>query len=136
MSKKMKLLEKETMAWKSRWETSNATVQKMLDDQIAREKQMTKTTRQLSQLQKLCRTLQADRATYLAALKEANLPLPAASATEGDIAEEKPDETTDSATVESSAKDSKVNGHEVATSEPELSVQEEKPVVAGATVET
>ncbi|XP_035783143.1 alpha-taxilin-like isoform X1 [Anopheles albimanus] len=133
MSKKMKLLEKETMAWKSRWETSNATVQKMLDDQIAREKQMTKTTRQLSQLQKLCRTLQAERATYLAALKEANLPLPAA--TDGDIVEEKPDETADSATVEPPAKDSEVNGHEVAPSESKPSVQEEKPDVAGA-VET
>ena len=65
------------MAWKSRWETSNATVQKMLDEQIEREKHLTKTTRQLTQLQKLCRTLQAERATYLAALKEANLPVPA-----------------------------------------------------------
>ncbi|XP_035910749.1 alpha-taxilin isoform X2 [Anopheles stephensi] len=76
MSKKMKTLEKETMAWKSRWETSNATVQKMLDDQIEREKQLTKTTRQLTNLQKLCRTLQAERATYLAALKEGNIPIP------------------------------------------------------------
>ncbi|XP_053672945.1 alpha-taxilin [Anopheles nili] len=76
MSKKMKTLEKETMAWKSRWETSNATVQKMLDEQIEREKQFTKTARQLSQLKILCRTLQGERATYLAALKEANLPVP------------------------------------------------------------
>ncbi|XP_058060956.1 alpha-taxilin [Anopheles bellator] len=83
MSKKMKTLEKETMAWKARWESSNATVQKMLDDQIDREKHFTKTARQLSQLQKLCRTLQAERATYLAALKEANVALPSATAESG-----------------------------------------------------
>uniref|UniRef100_A0A182XND6 Alpha-taxilin n=1 Tax=Anopheles quadriannulatus TaxID=34691 RepID=A0A182XND6_ANOQN len=114
MSKKMKTLEKETMAWKSRWETSNATVQKMLDEQIEREKHLTKTTRQLTQLQKLCRTLQAERATYLAALKEANLPVPAEPLEE----EEKPAESAPSPPSETKKQKVKqtngskqVNGH-------------------------
>uniref|UniRef100_A0A182NBI6 Alpha-taxilin n=1 Tax=Anopheles dirus TaxID=7168 RepID=A0A182NBI6_9DIPT len=115
MSKKMKTLEKETMAWKSRWETSNATVQKMLDEQIEREKVLTKMTRQLSQLQKLCRTLQAERATYLAALKEANLPVPAEVENNGTEEQEKP---TAEVTKTQQPADNHVNGHAAATDEP------------------
>uniref|UniRef100_A0A182Y898 Uncharacterized protein n=1 Tax=Anopheles stephensi TaxID=30069 RepID=A0A182Y898_ANOST len=115
MSKKMKTLEKETMAWKSRWETSNATVQKMLDDQIEREKQLTKTTRQLTNLQKLCRTLQAERATYLAALKEGNIPIPSS---DGGVVVEHA-EPTDKVTngkeepvaQEQQSNDNQLNGH-------------------------
>uniref|UniRef100_A0A182SFM8 Alpha-taxilin n=1 Tax=Anopheles maculatus TaxID=74869 RepID=A0A182SFM8_9DIPT len=112
MSKKMKTLEKETMAWKSRWETSNATVQKMLDDQIEREKHLTKTTRQLSNLQKLCRTLQAERATYLAALKEGNIPIPSSDGLEHSEPVDKP--TTDkemSVVQQQQSNDNQLNGH-------------------------
>uniref|UniRef100_A0A182MWH8 Alpha-taxilin n=1 Tax=Anopheles culicifacies TaxID=139723 RepID=A0A182MWH8_9DIPT len=117
MSKKMKTLEKETMAWKSRWETSNATVQKMLDEQIDREKQLTKTTRQLCNLQKLCRTLQAERATYLAALKEGNIPIPSETSDQTEPSSEKPAEKPDSVQeiVEVEQKqqtnDNQLNGH-------------------------
>ncbi|XP_049280684.1 alpha-taxilin isoform X1 [Anopheles funestus] len=114
MSKKMKTLEKETMAWKSRWETSNATVQKMLDEQIDREKHLTKTTRQLNNLQKLCRTLQAERATYLAALKEGNIPIPS-EVPDQTQEQEKPVEKNESvpevAKKQQQTNDNQVNGH-------------------------
>uniref|UniRef100_A0A182K1M1 Alpha-taxilin n=1 Tax=Anopheles christyi TaxID=43041 RepID=A0A182K1M1_9DIPT len=142
MSKKMKTLEKETMAWKSRWETSNATVQKMLDEQIEREKILTKTTRQLVQLQKLCRTLQAERATYLAALKEANLPVPA----ESEPVEEEKSTESDTVPVVVEKKNSvetvkqqltndsnQVNGHATENPKPSVSDQEAVEQVKEAT---
>uniref|UniRef100_A0A182QVR1 Alpha-taxilin n=1 Tax=Anopheles farauti TaxID=69004 RepID=A0A182QVR1_9DIPT len=133
MSKKMKTLEKETMAWKSRWETSNATVQKMLDDQIEREKVLTKVTRQLSQLQKLCRTLQAERATYLAALKDANLPVPA-EVTNGDTEEQEKSGTVTDVTKETKppVTDNHVNGHTATEvkAEPKTTVPEQEAEVS------
>uniref|UniRef100_A0AAG5DF26 Alpha-taxilin n=2 Tax=Anopheles atroparvus TaxID=41427 RepID=A0AAG5DF26_ANOAO len=130
MSKKMKTLDKETMAWKSRWETSNATVEKLLDEQIEREKLLTKTTRQLSQLQKLCRTLQAERATYLAALKDANLPVP----DEAHVGDEKPkDDAVPGKEVnqpaETGSGETHVNGHsaEASPQKPSVSPNQSAP---------
>ncbi|XP_058121701.1 alpha-taxilin [Anopheles ziemanni] len=144
MSKKMKTLDKETMAWKSRWETSNATVQKLLDEQIEREKLLTKTSRQLSQLQKLCRTLQAERATYLAALKDANLPVPAEDPTAVDEQPLKDDnpqvpakELNNKAAAgkdvtkqqDTTSTDNHVNGHTTTGTSPTVPVVVEQPVV-------
>lgn len=62
MSKKIAKLEKETSVWKMRWENNHKALL-----QVSSEKQQL--TRQLTQLQKLCRTLLGDRTALLMQLK-------------------------------------------------------------------
>lgn len=62
MSKKIAKLEKETSVWKMKWESNHKALV-----QVAGEKQQL--SKQLTQLQKLCRTLQADRTSLLSQLK-------------------------------------------------------------------
>lgn len=62
MSKKIAKLEKETSIWRSRWENDHKALL-----QVAAEK--LQLSKQLTQLQKLCRTLQGDRTALLSQLK-------------------------------------------------------------------
>jgi hypothetical protein len=69
MSKKICKLEKETSSWKQRWEKSHQALLEMAADKQQRDGELALATRQLAQLQKLCRTLQAERTSLLAQLK-------------------------------------------------------------------
>ncbi|KDR22608.1 gamma-taxilin isoform X2 [Zootermopsis nevadensis] len=69
MSKKICKLEKETSSWKQRWEKSHQALLEMAADKQQRDSELALVTRQLAQLQKLCRTLQAERTSLLAQLK-------------------------------------------------------------------
>ncbi|KAJ2954592.1 hypothetical protein O0L34_g2887 [Tuta absoluta] len=80
MSKKIKKLEKESLSWKKRWETSQTALLDMCGERQATEERVSATTRQLQHMQSLCRTLQAERTMLLNTLKEHNIerpPLPA-----------------------------------------------------------
>ncbi|XP_067013351.2 alpha-taxilin isoform X2 [Anabrus simplex] len=74
MSKKICKLEKETSSWKQRWEKSHQALLEMAADKQQRDSELQLTTRQLAQLQKLCRTLQAERTSLLAQLKASAKP--------------------------------------------------------------
>ena len=69
MSKKICKLEKETSSWKQRWEKSHQALLEMAADKQQRDGELALATRQLAQLQKLCRTLQTERTSLLAQLK-------------------------------------------------------------------
>ncbi|KPJ10665.1 Gamma-taxilin [Papilio machaon] len=83
MSKKIQKLEKESLSWKKRWETSQTALLDMCGERQASEERAAASTRQLHRMQGLCRTLQAERTTLLNTLKEHNIerpPLPAPTA--------------------------------------------------------
>ncbi|PZC75414.1 hypothetical protein B5X24_HaOG206083 [Helicoverpa armigera] len=81
MSKKIKKLEKESLSWKTRWETSQTALLDMCGERQASEERCAAAARQLAHMQGLCRTLQAERTSLLATLKDNNIerpPLPPA----------------------------------------------------------
>lgn len=77
MSKRTKTLEKEAVEWRSKYEKSNRALLNTISDKQAQDEYVKKSARQLSQLQKLCRTLQAERSVLLDVLKTNNLERPA-----------------------------------------------------------
>ncbi|XP_063380586.1 gamma-taxilin isoform X2 [Cydia fagiglandana] len=76
MSKKIKKLEKESLSWKKRWETSQTALLDMCGERQASEERAAAASRQLQHMQSLCRTLQAERTTLLGTLKEHNIERP------------------------------------------------------------
>ncbi|XP_063624704.1 gamma-taxilin [Cydia splendana] len=76
MSKKIKKLEKESLSWKKRWETSQTALLDMCGERQASEERAAAASRQLQHMQSLCRTLQAERTTLLGSLKEHNIERP------------------------------------------------------------
>lgn len=54
----MRLLEKESYEWRLKFEKSNKNVIDMITDKQMQDQYVGKLTRQLNQLQKLCRTFQ------------------------------------------------------------------------------
>lgn len=77
MSKKTKLFEKEACEWRSKYEKSNRALLNMLAEKQTQDDYVKKSARQLAQLQKLCRTLQAERGVMLDVLKANNIERPA-----------------------------------------------------------
>lgn len=77
MSKRTKTLEKEAYEWRSKYEKSNRALLNTISDKQAQDEYTKKSARQLAQLQKLCRTLQAERAALLDTLKVNNIERPA-----------------------------------------------------------
>ncbi|XP_059619825.1 alpha-taxilin [Phlebotomus argentipes] len=75
-SKKIVKLEKERNEWRIKFEKSNVALLEMASDKQLKDQILNKTTRQLDQLQKLCRFLQADRALLVNTLKENNIERP------------------------------------------------------------
>merc|ERR1712136_461873 len=69
MTKKLKKLEKETATWKSRWEKRNATLLDMATEKKRRDADLLAVTKQLAQLEKLCRALQTERTSLISQLK-------------------------------------------------------------------
>ncbi|KAJ8711566.1 hypothetical protein PYW08_008520 [Mythimna loreyi] len=80
MSKKIKKLEKESLSWKTRWETSQTALLDMCGERQASEERAAAASRQLQHMQSLCRTLQAERTVLLSTLKDNNIPRPAVPA--------------------------------------------------------
>lgn len=76
MGKRIKSLEKENYEWRVKYEKCNRALLDMASDKQSQDAYVAKASRQLSQLQKLCRTLQAERATLLEALKANNIERP------------------------------------------------------------
>lgn len=58
MSKRIKVLEKESHEWRVKYEKSNRAILEMATDKQSQDQYVGKAARQLAQLQKLCRTLQ------------------------------------------------------------------------------
>lgn len=76
MSKNMKKLEKDSTQWRTKYEKNNAALLDLMSEKQVRDEHIKKTARQLFQLQKLCRTLQSERAVVLKTLKENNIECP------------------------------------------------------------
>lgn len=76
MSKKSFKVEKELQMWKSKYEKSNIALLDLLSEKQVKDEHITKTAKSQFQLQKLCRTLQAERTAYFNALKEHNMEIP------------------------------------------------------------
>lgn len=74
MTKKLKSLEKETAQWKSRWEKSNNLLLEMASEKKLRDQEILSTTKQLAQLEKLCRALQNERVSLINEIKQLKAP--------------------------------------------------------------
>ena len=70
MTKKLKSLEKETASWKQRWESSNKALIDMATEKKQRDSELANATKQLAQLEKLCRALQTERTALIGQLKD------------------------------------------------------------------
>lgn len=77
MAKRIKVLEKENYEWRLKYEKSNRALLDMVTDKQAQDAYVQKSARQLAQLQKLCRTLQAERTSLIDTLKANNIERPA-----------------------------------------------------------
>lgn len=77
MSKRNKSLEKEGFEWRVKFEKCNRALLDMATDKQAQDAYVAKSSRQIAQLQKLCRTLQAERATFIEVLTANNIERPA-----------------------------------------------------------
>lgn len=76
MAKRVKTLEKENYEWRVKYDKCNRALLDMVGDKQAQDAYVSKSARQLAQLQKLCRTLQAERGSLLDALKANNIERP------------------------------------------------------------
>lgn len=76
MGKRVKTLEKESFEWRVKYEKCNRALLDMATDKHAQDAYVGKASRQLGQLQKLCRTLQAERASLLGTLKANDIERP------------------------------------------------------------
>lgn len=73
MTKKLKGLEKETALWKQRWEKSNCLLTEMALEKKQRDSELLSTTKQLAQLEKLCRAMQTERVSLIAEIKSSKI---------------------------------------------------------------
>lgn len=76
MSKKTFKIEKEMLEWKIKYEKSNSMLLDMVSEKQIRDEHIFKTAKQLFQLQKLCRTLSAEKKAFYAKLIESNIDIP------------------------------------------------------------
>ncbi|KAL0275604.1 UNVERIFIED_CONTAM: hypothetical protein PYX00_003409 [Menopon gallinae] len=102
MSKKITRLEKETSVWKMKWEGSHKALLQMAAEKQQRDAELALAAKQLNQLQKLCRTLQAERSSLIRQLKnEGHVPkveagtVESASSDKLDINNESPSQVID-----------------------------------------
>lgn len=76
MSKRTKALEKESYDWRSKYDKCNRALLNMVGDKQTQDAYVTKSARQVAQLQKLCRTLQAERTALVDVLTVHNIERP------------------------------------------------------------
>jgi len=88
MSKKIVKQEKESASWKMRYERCQQLLDEMSSERTRMISDLTVATRQLSTLQKLCRTLHSERQALLSKLEhEKKMPEPPPDAVSGETAE-------------------------------------------------
>jgi len=63
MTKTIRKLEKESHTWKTRWENTNHSLLKMVEERTANEQTIAAMTTKVDKLEKLCRALQTERQT-------------------------------------------------------------------------
>lgn len=76
MSKKTFKMEKEMLQWKIKYEKSNAMLLDLISEKQVRDEHITKTAKQLFHLQKLCRTLSAEKKAFYGKLVDLNIEIP------------------------------------------------------------
>jgi len=76
MTKKTFKMEKEMMQWKIKYEKANAMLLDLISEKQVRDEHITKTAKQLFHLQKLCRTLSAEKKAYYNKLVECSIEIP------------------------------------------------------------
>lgn len=82
----MTRLEKETAVWKQKWESTHKALLALAAEKQVKDNEVSLQCRQLQQLQKLCRTLQSDRASLILQLTSNGLrPLSSGEANKGTI---------------------------------------------------
>lgn len=77
MSKRNKTIEKEGYEYRIKYEKCNRALLDIVGEKQAQDAYVGKSSRQIAQLQKLCRTLQAERATFIEVLAANNIERPA-----------------------------------------------------------
>jgi hypothetical protein len=76
MTKKTFKMEKEMLQWKIKYEKANAMLLDLISEKQVRDEHITKTAKQLFHLQKLCRTLSAEKKAFYSKLVEMNIEVP------------------------------------------------------------
>lgn len=76
MTKKTFKMEKEMLQWKIKYEKANAMLLDLISEKQVRDEHITKTAKQLYHLQKLCRTLSAEKKAFYNKLVEMNIEVP------------------------------------------------------------
>lgn len=76
MTKKTFKMEKEMLQWKIKYEKANAMLLDLISEKQVRDEHITKTAKQLYHLQKLCRTLSAEKKAFYNKLVESNIEVP------------------------------------------------------------
>lgn len=76
MSKKTFMIEKEMLQWKIKYEKTNALLLNMISEKQVLDEQIAKSSKQIFQLQKLCRALSAEKKAYYGKLIENKLDIP------------------------------------------------------------
>ncbi|XP_070504521.1 beta-taxilin-like isoform X2 [Chironomus tepperi] len=76
MTKKTFKMEKEMLQWKIKYEKANAMLLDLISEKQVRDEHITKTAKQLFHLQKLCRTLSAEKKAYYNKLVECSIEIP------------------------------------------------------------
>lgn len=76
MTKKTFKVEKEMMEWKIKYEKANAMLLDLISEKQVRDEHIIKTAKQLYHLQKLCRTLSAEKKAFYNKLVELNIEIP------------------------------------------------------------
>ena len=76
MSKKTLKQERELLMWKAKYEKSNALLLDLVSEKQVRDEHIQKTAKQLFYLQKLCRTLSAEKKAFYNKLVEMNIEIP------------------------------------------------------------
>lgn len=76
MSKKTFKMEKEMLQWKIKYEKANSMLLDLISEKQIRDEHITKTAKQLFHLQKLCRTLSAEKKAFYGKLVECSIEIP------------------------------------------------------------
>lgn len=76
MSKKTFKFEKEMLQWKIKYEKANSMLLDLMTEKQIRDEQINKTSKQLFNMQKLCRTLSAEKKAFYGKLVELNVEIP------------------------------------------------------------
>lgn len=76
MSKKTFKVEKEMVQWKVKYEKANSMLLDLISEKQVRDEHITKTAKQLFHLQKLCRTLSAEKKAFYGKLVECSIEIP------------------------------------------------------------